>query len=93
MAVLINLANTVKGHSMYFPLSINEPKRLRFILGENHFLKWDQNDFVLNTVIVTQLEIAPGENRIPANPVEQFMNRRHLLCPSNIHSHLNEAIV
>jgi len=57
--------------------AVNELERLRAVLGKGDFLQRNQNNPILSAIVVTQLEIALGEFRVPSDSAQQFVNRYH----------------
>src|SRR5258708_700579 len=70
LRIFVNLAHPVEGHPVDFPLSIRELKRLRAVRREAHLLQRDQDDSVLRTVAISQLEVSLGELKVPPHAVK-----------------------
>ncbi len=61
------------------PLGIGELESLRTLSRKTYCLKWNRDDSVLGPVVIAQLKIAFGELGVPADAIEQFVNRSHLV--------------
>ena len=68
----VNLTNAVKRHTVDLSLRIGELERPRALRRKADFLKWNQHDPVLGSVIITELEVPFRELRIPPNAVLKY---------------------
>ncbi len=74
LPVLVDLTHAVKGYAMHPLIGIDELKPIGRILGKAYLLKRYQDNLVLDPVVVTQLEVAARQTRVPANAVQQLVN-------------------
>ena len=81
LRVLGNLARAVKGNSMDLPFQVGELECLRACVGEAQFLKRYQDNAVLCSIVVSQLEISFREFRVPSDAVQQFVYWDHVMSP------------
>lgn len=77
LRVLIDFPHPMKRHMMNLTLVISDLECFGTLRRKRHVAKWNGDHAVLRPIVVTQLKTSPGEFGIPANAVEQFVNRNH----------------
>src|SRR6266566_3057408 len=77
LAIFIHFSDAVKRHTMGLALRIAEAERVWVFLGEVHFQKRDNNDPTLYAIKVAQLKFPTAKIGVPADAVQQFVNRGH----------------
>ena len=78
LRVFIHFAYTMKRHPLEPALTVNELKCFRTFRREGYFHERNHDYPLLASIIVSQLEVAPGELRVPLDAVEYFVDRDHL---------------
>lgn len=69
LAVFIDFANTVKGHTVDSALAIHEPERSRIVARKSYLPERNEDNSVLHPVKVTQLEIPTRKPGVPVDAV------------------------
>jgi hypothetical protein len=77
LGVLVYFEDPMEGYPVRLSGGVKKPKRVRIVSRERDGLKWQQYDSAFYSIIITQLEVALRKSRVPANAVQQFMNRDH----------------
>src|SRR3989442_5305774 len=77
LAVFINLAHAMEGHPMKSAFRIRDPERLQIVRRKIHFPKRNDDDPFRHPIEVTQLKIPAGKLRVPADSIQQFVDRSH----------------
>ena len=72
-----DFANAMEWNGPRHTLCIRYLKRQGILFAESHLLKRNPNDRLLEVVLVSNLEGPFSKLFIPANSIEQFLNRYH----------------
>jgi hypothetical protein len=77
LRVLINFPHSMKRHTMNLTFTVSNLKCLRTFRWIRHIAKWNHDHPVLRAIVITQLKTSFGKFGIPADAVEQFVDRNH----------------
>ena len=77
LRVLINFPHPMKRHTMNLPLTVSDLECVGTIRRKYHIAKWNHNQSVLCPIVVTQFKSSLGKFGIPADAVEQLVDRNH----------------
>lgn len=80
LPIFINLANAMERYAVYVALRVHQLEGGRTLRRKRDLLQRDEDNPVLRPIVIAQFKVAFGELGIPANTVEQFVNRDHLIA-------------
>jgi len=80
VAIASNPPDSVEGDSVDSAFIVQQLEGKVIVWGEEKVRVFDLDDLILDPIIVANLKIGGGEHFIPADTVEQILDRLHVLA-------------